>query len=529
MTEFKPDLLSVLHDVARLGRVIVDKRARMHDMTRAQWVMMLWLERKPGITQKELSDLLEVEPITVARLVDRLEQRGMVERRADPADRRIWRLHLLPEAVPLLTEIKAERAEIRRDGGRRRRPGGAGHDDGWLAADAHDALRRSPRQSPAGRCARGERASQAKGEGSRLMASATTAPRVIEKAPARLRRRVRLLRPILMIGGIVVVAIGGFTWWITGGRYVSIDDAYVQAAMLSVSTDVSGLVAEVDVHEGERVHKGQVLFSLDPRQFQIALAGAKADLVQAGLTIDAMKRDYQRMLRDIQAKAADVANDQANYGRYANLVKSGAVTRAEYDAARFKLAADKEALSALREQAQMQLAKLQGDPNLEAKTAATYLAAKARVDEAQRQLNHSVVRAPFAGVVTNVDKLQPGQYLAASTGAFGLVSADRVWVEANPKETELTWVKPGNPATVDVDTYPGQAWHGVVETIAPNSGSEFSILPAQNSSGNWVKVVQRIPLRVRVDRRPGDPPLRAGMSVEVTIDTGHHRTLADLF
>jgi MarR family transcriptional regulator, transcriptional regulator for hemolysin len=112
MTEFKPDLLSILHDVARLGRVLADKRARMHDMTRAQWVMMLWLERKPGISQKELSDLLEVEPITVARLVDRLEQRRMVERRADPADRRIWRLHLKPEAVPLLEEIKAERAEI---------------------------------------------------------------------------------------------------------------------------------------------------------------------------------------------------------------------------------------------------------------------------------------------------------------------------------------------------------------------------------------------------------------------------------
>lgn len=112
MSEFKPDLMSILHDVARLARVVIDKRARVHDMTRAQWVMMLWLERKPGITQKELSDLLEVEPITVARLVDRLEQRGMVERRADPADRRIWRLHLLPAALPLLEEIKAERAEI---------------------------------------------------------------------------------------------------------------------------------------------------------------------------------------------------------------------------------------------------------------------------------------------------------------------------------------------------------------------------------------------------------------------------------
>ena len=364
------------------------------------------------------------------------------------------------------------------------------------------------------------------------MSSATAtggAPRVIDKPRARVRRRLRLLRPILMLGGILVVAVGGLTWWLTGGRYVSIDDAYVQAAKLSVSTDVSGLVGSVDVHEGEQVKRGQLLFRLDPRQFQIALEGAKADLIQAGLIMDSMKRDYQRMLRDIDAKQAEVADDEANYNRFAGLVKTGAVTRAEYDNARFKLEADRQAVQALREHAQVQLAKLNGKPDIEVTTSAMYLAAKARVDEAQRQLDHSVVQAPFDGIVTQVDQLQPGQYLAASTGAFGLVSTDRVWVEANPKETELTWVNAGDHATVDVDTYPGRHWEGVVETIAPNSGSEFSILPAQNSSGNWVKVVQRIALRVRVDRHRGDPPLRTGMSVEVEIDTGHHRSLSDLF
>lgn len=360
-------------------------------------------------------------------------------------------------------------------------------------------------------------------------ATATRAARVLDHAPARLRRRLRLLRPILMLGGILVVAVGGFAWWLTGGRYVSIDDAYVQAAKLSVSTDVSGLVAAIEVHEGQQVRKGQVLFRLDPRQFQIALDGAKADLIQAGLTIESMKRDHRRMVRDIGSKAAEVESDQANYGRYAGLVKAGAVTRAEYDNARFKLTADQQALEALREQAEVQRAKLGGNPDIEVKTAAIYLAAKARLDEAERQLDHAVVRAPFDGVVTQVDQLQPGQYLAASTGAFGLVSSDHVWVEANPKETELTWVKPGDGATVDMDTYPGRHWRGVVESIAPNSGSEFSILPAQNSSGNWVKVVQRIPLRVRVEQHAGDPPLRTGMSVEVEIDTGHRRSLADLF
>jgi len=363
------------------------------------------------------------------------------------------------------------------------------------------------------------------------MASATTArvSRVMGDTRPRVRRRLRLLRPVLMLGGILVVAVGGFSWWITGGRYVSIDDAYVQASKLSVSTDVSGLIGEIDVHEGEEVTKGQVLFRLDPRRFQIALAGAKADLAQTALTLDSMKRDYQRMLRDIDAKAADVEDDQANYNRFAGLVKGGAVTRAEYDNSRFKLAAEQQAVLALREQAQVQLAKLGGNANLDVTTAPQYLAAKARVDEAERELNDSVVRAPFDGIVTQVDQLQPGQYLPAATGAFGLVSTDHVWVEANPKETELTWVKPGDRVTVDVDTYPGRRWIGVVESIAPNSGSEFAILPAQNSSGNWVKVVQRIALRVRVERRPADPPLRTGMSVEVEIDTGHHRRLFDLF
>jgi membrane fusion protein (multidrug efflux system) len=235
------------------------------------------------------------------------------------------------------------------------------------------------------------------------------------------------------------------------------------------------------------------------------------------------------MLRDIDAKAAQVQADQASFDRYANLVKSGGVTRADYDNARFQLAANQQAVSALKIHAEVQLAKLGGDANVDPKDMPDYQAALARVDEAQRQLDHTVIHAPFAGVVTQVETVQPGMYLAASTAAFGLVSRENIWVEANPKETELTWVKPGDPVTVTVDTYPGRRWKAVVESIAPNSGSEFSVLPAQNTSGNWVKVVQRIPVRIRVERVSGDPELRAGMSVEASIDTGHKRTLADLF
>jgi membrane fusion protein (multidrug efflux system) len=364
--------------------------------------------------------------------------------------------------------------------------------------------------------------------------SATTAPgaapRVIADQPSRVTRRARrkALRPFLMAGGVVAVLIASGTYWLTSGRIVSIDDAYVRAGKLAVSTDVSGIVAEVDVKEGQRVKKGEVLFRLDPRPFEIALDGAKANLAQIGLSMEAMKRDYQRMLRDIEAKQAQLEDDQASFARFASLVKSGGVTRADYDTARYKLAADSAAVESLKTMAMVQLAKLGGNADVDVTQTPQYLQAKAQVDEAQRQLDHTVVPASFDGIATQVDTVQPGMYLAASTSAFGLVSTDNVWLEASPKETDLTYVKPGDPVTFTVDTYPGRTWKGTVESIAPASGAEFSVLPPQNASGNWVKVVQRIPLRVRVERQPGDPELRAGMSVVVDIDTGHVRHLSDL-
>jgi membrane fusion protein (multidrug efflux system) len=282
------------------------------------------------------------------------------------------------------------------------------------------------------------------------------------------------------------------------------------------------------VHEGQHVNKGDVLLRLRDRQAQIGLAGAKANLAQTALTMEAMKRDYQRMLRDTAAKQAQVQSDQATFDRFANLVKTGGIPRAEYDDARFKLLADQALVDSLKVQADVQLARLGGDANVDVATTPQYLQAQAQVDEWQRQLDHTVLRAPFSGTVTNVEATQPGMYLAIGMAAFGIVSDQDVWVEANPKETDLTTVKPGDPVTITVDTYPDHPWHGTVESIAPASASEFSVLPAQNSSGNWVKVVQRLPVRIKVDREPGDPDLRAGMSVEADIDTGRTRHLSDL-
>ncbi len=355
------------------------------------------------------------------------------------------------------------------------------------------------------------------------------APRVTDKAPVRTRPRRRLLRPALMLGGILIVAAASLTYWLNGGRVVSIENAYVRAAKETLSTDINGIVAEVPVHEGQLVQKGDVLLRFDPRPFVIALAGAKASLTQVGLAMDAMKQDYQRMLRDIDAKEAQVELDQVNFDRRAKLVERGDVSRSDYDTARLQLTSDNRALDSLRIAAQVQLARLGGRADIDVTKTPEYLKAQAAVDEAQRQLDHAVLYAPYTGIVTMVDTVQPGMFLIAGTAAFGIVSTENVWIEANPKETELTWVKPGDPVDVTVDSYPGRTWHGSVESIAPNSGAEFSVLPAQNSSGNWVKVVQRIQVRVRVQRTPDEPVLRSGMSVEAAIDTGHRRTFADLY
>jgi membrane fusion protein, multidrug efflux system len=362
--------------------------------------------------------------------------------------------------------------------------------------------------------------------------------RTVELEQPSIARRVnrrRTIRIVLMLAGILAALAVAATLWLRAGRWVSADDAYVRAAKLMVTTDVSGIVVSVDVHEGQLVKQGQVLFRVDPRQFQAALDSAKAQLAQVGLSVEAMKQDYQRMLKDIEAQQAQVHLDQANYDRYAALIRTDVVSKANYDQARFTLQADKNKLESLKQQAQVQLARLGGNPDLPIEEHPLYRQVKAQVDEAQRQLDHTTVRAPFDGIVTQVDSLQPGTYLVSqtaaltNTGAVALVSTDRLWVDANLKETDLTHVKPGDRTEITVDAYPGRTWSGTVASISPGTGSEFSILPAQNASGNWVKVVQRVPVRIYVDHKPGDPVLRAGMSVVVAIDTGHRRSLAEMF
>jgi len=344
-----------------------------------------------------------------------------------------------------------------------------------------------------------------------------------------------LLRKYLMIGGVVLVAGVALAFWLLGGRYVSTDDAYIQAPKLMVSTDVSGLVKDVDVKQGDTVKKGQVLFRLDPQPFQIALQQAKANLSQAALTVQSMKEDYRRMLSDVAAQQATVDLDQRNYARYASLLKENAIAPATYDQQRLSLQAARDQLAALKQTADTQLAKLGGNIDIPVDRQPQYLQAEAQVAEAQRQLDHTVVRAPFNGVVAEVDSLQPGMLIISAMSAFtttsavGLVGTDNNWIDAQMKETDLTHVRKGDPVSITVDTYPDCTWNGHVQTVSPVSGSAFSVLPAENASGNWVKVVQRIPVRIAVDKSNCDRVLRDGMSAVVDIDTGQRRWYRMLF
>jgi membrane fusion protein (multidrug efflux system) len=348
-------------------------------------------------------------------------------------------------------------------------------------------------------------------------------------AAIRRANRARLLRPVLMIGGVLVVAIGALLFWLFGGADVSSDDTYVDAAKVSLSTDVSGLVAGVYVRDNQHVQAGQVLFTLSPTAFAIAVENARANLAQTVLDINSAKRGYAGALANMALQKVQIAKDEADLARYGAVVGNGGVTRATYDDARFKLEGDQARLTQLQDEAGLQLAKLSNNPEIAAGDTPEYQAAQAQLNTALLNQSDSIVRAPFSGYVTQVEQLQPGMFLPAGSAAFGLVSDTDVFITSQPKESQLTWVRDGQAVTITVDAYPGQSWTGTVASISPASGSEFSILPAQNSSGNWVKVVQRIPVRIAITGGPAGFPLRDGMSAEISIATHHHRHLSDLF
>ena len=342
-------------------------------------------------------------------------------------------------------------------------------------------------------------------------------------------RKPRNLRRILLVLGPAIVLAGSLFAYMTGGRYVSTDNAYVHAGKLTVATDVSGIVAKVAVHESQRVEKGQVLFTLDQEPFRIALAGAEANLGTVRNQIVTQQATYRQKLAQIEQARTDIGFFETGAQRQQDLLKRGVSAQATYEQAKRDLDTARERLLVAQSDAEATLAQLGGRADAPIEQNANYLAAKAQVDRARRDLTRTTVVAPMPGIVTNVDALLPGEYLPAAQPAFSLVSTADVWVEANPKESDLANLKPGDKATVSIDAYPGREWQATVTSLAPATGAEFSVLPAQNATGNWVKVVQRVPIRLGVEMPEGAPPLRTGMSAYVEIDTGHHRQLRDLF
>lgn len=336
--------------------------------------------------------------------------------------------------------------------------------------------------------------------------------------------RRRLVRGLLFLLLPLALIAAGYLY-VEGGRIMSTENAYVRADMVGVSTDVSGIVKTIEVRENQRVALGDVLFRLDDEPFRLALARAEAQIGIVTNDINALKASYRDMQAQIRQAQVDVAYYTRDQERQRQLALRQAASEVTYEQAQRNLQSSQQKVASLTQQLAGIVANLAGDPEIAVEQHPRYLEAVAQRDEAARQLAHTVVRAPKAGVVTNVPSLQPGQYLAAATPAFAVVATDHLWVDANPKETELTHVLPGQPVTLTVDTYPGVEWHGVVDSVSPASSGSFSLLPAQNTSGNWVKVVQRIPMRVRIETPEGLPQLRAGMSVVISVDTGHPRGL----
>jgi len=345
---------------------------------------------------------------------------------------------------------------------------------------------------------------------------------------ARLRQPRTLRRVLLALGPVVVLA-GGLFAYTAGGRYVSTDNAYVHAGKLTVATDVSGIVADVAVKESQKVEKGQVLFTLDQEPFKIALAGAEANLGTVRNQLVTLQATYRQKQAQVAQARTDVAFYETGFQRQQDLLKRGVSAQATFDQARRDLDAARERVTMAQNDAEATLATLGGKADAPVEQNPNYLAAQAQVDKARRDLNRTTVTAPIPGIVTNVDALQVGEYLPAAQPAFSLVSSADVWIEANPKESDLAYLKAGAPAVVTIDAYPGREWQATVTSLSPATGTEFSVLPAQNATGNWVKVVQRVPIRLAVQMPADAPALRTGMSANVEIDTGHRRHIGDLF
>ena len=347
-----------------------------------------------------------------------------------------------------------------------------------------------------------------------------------QSAPATPPNRWR--RPLLILGPLVLV-VGALGLYLVTGRYVSEEDAYVQAVNVSISPQVAGQVVTIAARSNTPVRKDDALFNLDPEPYRIALANVEAQLGVARDQARTLVETYRSRLKQIDEAKATADYAQTNYERQQHLFDTGAVPRATLDAAIRDLQSAKANLASLQREAAAALAQLGGNPDMPIDEQSSVKQAQAAVDSAARNLRLTFIAAPFDGIPNNVESIAVGAFLNAGQSAFPLVSIHDIYVEANIRETELTYVRQGDPARVTIDAYPDTPIAAKVTTLAPASGSVFALLPPQNATGNWVKVVQRIPVRLSFGEIPDGLGLRAGMSVKVSIDTGHRRSLHELW
>ena len=334
-------------------------------------------------------------------------------------------------------------------------------------------------------------------------------------APRRSRRE-RLRLP-LMWGVPLLLLAAGLYVYLTSGRYQSTDDAYLRAAQVAISANVSGRVSQIDVHDNQQVRRGQVLFRLDDRPFRIAVEAARARLQGARLQVATLKADYRQRLADLRSAQSALDYAGREYRRDSRLLASGIASRSQLDKALLARSEAQQRVAGAKQQITAALARLGGRPDIPVNAHPLVEQAQAALDRALLDLSYATVKAPADGIVTGVEHLQVGGYLPAAVPAFVLVSTHDVWVEADFKENQLAHMHRGESATVDIDAYPGRTFRAVVASITPGTGAQFSVLPPQNATGNWVKVVQRLEVRLHLQGKL--PAVRSGLSAAVTVDT----------